>query len=278
MTKVTRTLCLGAFALATLSSQLHAQVIRGSVHDASSKSPIPGALVTLLLGDSVSQRVTTDPDGTYSLTARADAYVIRVTAFGYFASDSIRVHLAAGASTDLDIALRPSAILLERIEVSAGLEPAREGFERRRSSGDGTFFDGIQIALQGRDRTLNLMATAPGFIVDVENTLRPLHPRSCLVVFLDYYRDPIFYSTGTDGRDPARRRSAFPEEAPVRLAFGGFYSNLQLLLQDVHVRGIEMYREIMDIPEEIRNGPRQWQLRPFRRGCGAVFIWTNDSW
>jgi len=231
-----------------------------------------------MLADSVSQRVTTERNGTYSLRAREGVYMIHVDAFGYFTSDSVQVHLAAGDSTELDISLRPSAILLERLEVSATLEPAREGFERRRSSGDGTFFDGIQIALQGRDRTLNLMATAPGFIVDVENKLRPLHPRSCLVVFLDYYRDPIFYSTGTDGRDPARRRSAFPEDAPMRLAFGGFYSDLQLLLSDVHVRGIEMYREIMDIPAEIRNGPRQWQLRPFRRGCGAVFIWTNDSW
>lgn len=256
---------------------VESQIVRGTVYDSSDSQPIAGARVTIAKGDSVLGETLSSVLGFYQLAAPdPGTYVLRIDHFG-FQSEQTRVRIGAGETREFDVSLRPAAFELDALLVEAQPERGRDGFERRRSSGTGTFFDGIEIALQGRDRTLNLLATAPGFVVDVDQTLRPLALRGCLVVFLDNYRYPILYTDGSDPRT-ASRHDTEDYRQPVRLAFGGHYSDLRYVFSRMHVRGIEMYRSITDIPEEIRKGPRLWELRPLGRGCGAVFIWTNDAW
>ena len=253
------------------------QVIRGTVYDSLGAQPIVGARLTIAQGDSVFGETQTNALGFYQLAVPGPGtYLLTVEHFG-FESKPSPVQIGDGETREFDISLRPAAFELEALLVEARPERGRDGFERRRSSGTGTFFDGIEIALQGRDRTLQLMATAPGFVVDFDQTLRPLALRGCLVVFLDHYRYPILYTDGSDPRNSSRRVIEDYRQ-PVRLAFGGYYSDLRYVFSRMHVRGIEMYRSITDIPEEIRKGPRFWELRPLGRGCGAIYIWTNDAW
>jgi hypothetical protein len=58
------------------------------------------------------------------------------------------------------------------------------------------------------------------------------------------------------------------------------FQDLDHLLEDFHIRGVEMYRSISDIPEDIRKGFRAHALRPIGQvgGCGAVIVWTNNGW
>jgi hypothetical protein len=258
----------------------HGQSVRGRVTDASTGTAIASARVSIVDADSVIAQVTTDAEGVFHLVApRAGRYRLRAESFAFrqYLSDVVR--LTSGSTAIIDIKLEPAAVLLDSLSVAVVRERGSDAFERRRENGTGTFFDGIDIALRG-DRALDLLSTARGFTLDIDRRLRPFHSRGCLAVFLDDIPDPIHFSYGERGHSRQSRVGASFEPPPVRLAFGGLYQDLDILLSSVHIRGVEMYRSISDVPLEIRNSVRQRALRPIghQGGCGAVIIWTDRAW
>jgi hypothetical protein len=281
--RITRAALLSLSGLAGFAATdaLHAQEVRGRVTDAASGNPVALAMVTLQRADSVHARVITNAEGRFSVPApSAGTWTLRVERLGYMAHAEAPLEVEQATSHEFDIQLRPNPIALDSIAVGTARERGRAGFERRRAEWDrGTHVDGIELALSGGGRQLDLISAARGFTLDRDRRLRPFHTRGCLIVFLDNIPDPILFSTGERGFQPRSTWSSF-EPPPLRLAFGGMFEDLDYLLENVHVRGVEMYRSISDVPDDIRNGFRAKALRPFGQmgGCGAAIIWTNDGW
>jgi hypothetical protein len=272
--------CITAIAavLSLAHSAVHAQSVRGRVVDALTTDAAPLAMVTLVRADSVHARAITAANGEFALPApTAGDWTLRVELVGYHTYTEGPINVHAAISREFLIRLQPDPIKLEALSV--GRERGRDGFERRRGQWDrGTYFDGLDLALLSRGRPLDLISRARGFTLDHDRLLRPFHVRGCLVVFLDNTPDPILFSRGETGHQ--RRTLSGVPQLPFRLAYGGMFQDLDHLLEDFHIRGVEMYRSISDIPEDIRGGFRAHALRPIGEvgGCGAVIIWTNNGW
>ncbi len=79
--------------------------LEGTVTDASTSDPVPGAEVTLTAEQH--RRVTTAPDGTYGLYLGVGDWTAGVEAFGYL-GDSDTVTITTGTTTTHDVALQPA--------------------------------------------------------------------------------------------------------------------------------------------------------------------------
>jgi hypothetical protein len=60
--------------------------------------------------------------------------------------------------------------------------------------------------------------------------------------------------------------------------------SLNVLIDVEDIRGIEIYRNISELPDELRTAMRMGDLWPIERHlrqsepCGLVWIWTNRGW
>lgn len=111
-----------ASLLAALPAALAAQAVEGTVVDAQSGAPIPGALVSLLSSDGQARaRALADEAGRFTL--RADAagrYQLRAERVGYAAALSPPLELAAGQTIPYRLAASAQRMQLEALVATAG--------------------------------------------------------------------------------------------------------------------------------------------------------------
>jgi hypothetical protein len=115
---------------------LQAQVVRGRVHDASSATPVVGALVSLVreTGDSALVSVLTNRGGEYALRAPgAGTYRLTVKRIGVERFISVAFVLGAGETRHVDAPIAAIAMSLPEVTVS-GLCVTRRGELRRIAS------------------------------------------------------------------------------------------------------------------------------------------------
>jgi len=117
-----RTLPLLASLLAALPCALAAQGVTGTVVDAQSGAPVPGALVSLVGSDGVTRaRVLADSIGRFALRApAAGRYVLRADRIGYAAATSPPLQLAAREVITYRLAASARRIRLEGVVATAG--------------------------------------------------------------------------------------------------------------------------------------------------------------
>ncbi|MFL5539421.1 MAG: carboxypeptidase regulatory-like domain-containing protein [Longimicrobiaceae bacterium] len=122
-----RTALVLASLLATLPAALAAQAVEGTVVDAQSGAPVPGALVSLVSGDGRARaRALADDAGRFSL--RADAagrYQLRAERVGYAAALSPPLELAAGQTIPYRLAASAERVRLEALVATAGGDSRR---------------------------------------------------------------------------------------------------------------------------------------------------------
>jgi hypothetical protein len=253
------------FPNASATGGLHAQDLRlwGRVLDADTEEPVAQAAVTLLGEDRVlAGPVLTGPSGEFRLEwgGPSEGIRIRVERLGYHSHTTDTLTLEH-AEPQVEIRLERDAIRLDPLDVrGSGRERGRDGFQRRREGDRGFFLDPIHIALMEAPQATDILRRVPGFYEDFHRGVLPM--TGCVVTFLDHMTLPLSV-TGSRG-SLGSNRLAFGEGLP-----------LNEVVRARDVRGVEAYRTMADVPDEIRRGFRWPSVDPL---CGVVIVWTTIGW
>ena len=94
---------LAVAALLTVQPTLHAQELRGTVRDAASRQPIPGAVITLLdsRGSALGRNIT-DQQGRYRIAMPSQAVTLRFVRIG-FRPSTANIPRSGAAVDTLDV-------------------------------------------------------------------------------------------------------------------------------------------------------------------------------
>lgn len=183
----------------------------------------------------------TDSSGAYRLTGvAAGTQTMEVRALGY-APQTAPTTLAPDSEAVLDVELTTVKRVMDTIQVVAQRLYSIDavGFERRRRSAPGIFFDAEVVRRRGPYSVMQLLWEVPWLQVhqtgfDREVVMRAGR-RSCI---------PTFFVNGM--------------QMP-----GELLSELDLFVRPHELEGMEIYRSGATTPAE------------FRSGCGAIVVWTR---
>jgi hypothetical protein len=273
-----------------LSAALPAEAQRftGRVIDATTGERIGLAHVALLDAEgSVLRSVLSDTAGHFVLDARrSGSYRLRVSSLGYAAYESPRIDLAADETFTADVRLSAAGIPLDPLVVRArsGEERGRFGFDRRCALGTGVCLTEDSIWARHPRLVSDALYSVPGVQVwEMDGNVQVFSMRGgkCFMMYRDHW--PIGVLVGVQ---PDIRQPQFPPGASERMrCFQGFI-NCYFNVQDI--RGIEIYRDITEVPRELRDvrfidlWPNSWMTRANRlwgrEACGLIWIWTDQGW
>jgi hypothetical protein len=116
-------ICVGLTLSA--SRPVHAQELRGTVRDAASRQPIPGAVITLLdaRGSALGRNIT-DERGRYRIAVPSEAFGLRFVRIG-FRPFTATVPRSGRAIDTLDVAMTSLPTMLDPVTVRANACPTR---------------------------------------------------------------------------------------------------------------------------------------------------------
>ncbi len=156
--------------------------VAGTVTEAASEAPLPGANVVVLSGEQdagTQQGASTDADGTYRLTGLAPGtYDVRASFIGY-QSQTKAVEVAAGETTEVHFALATGDVALEEMVVVGYGTQERSDLTGSISSVptedlEEAPIEGAQEAIQGRvagvSVTQNTGSPGSGFSIRIRGT------------------------------------------------------------------------------------------------------------
>jgi hypothetical protein len=108
-----------------MSAALHAQELRGTVRDAASRQPIPGAVITLFdaRGDALGRNIT-DQGGRYRIVVPSQASTLRFVRIG-FRPFTANIPRSGAAIDTLDVAMTSLPTILDPVSVRANACPER---------------------------------------------------------------------------------------------------------------------------------------------------------
>jgi len=240
------TVMLAAVPAPVFSQERTSGVVTGRVVDQDSEDPVPGAQVSLVVIDSLSDppeiSTVADLQGAFRFDNVSDgSYWVVTQSIGYpERSDSVEV--PAGAFVDMVVSLPREAIELEEIVVTVGsVLLARQGFyDRKRQGFRGTFVDRLEIEKK-----------RPAAITDLFQDMRGL-----TVVWGGIYGGHVFMN----------QRSSLMGNLPgcrPQIWLDGIRSTMESLdvMRVEEVEGIEVYRGA---------APGK-----FTDPCGTIAIWTR---
>jgi hypothetical protein len=247
------------------------QRVFGRVIEERSERGVGLARIRLIAADSsVSAATTADSAGFFVLdSASPGSQVLRVDALGY-ASRSDSVTIAAGEVINVVVRLAPEGMRLAPLEVRArgGLERGRFGFERRSALGRGVFLTADSIAARDPRVATDALRGVPG-VININDNVFSMTGGKCLVIYVDHRLSPVQV-----GRRPS------PRQVMAGSLAGSDALNL---ITDVgRIRGIEVYRDLAEVPRELRTAMRMEDLAPVNRplfeACGLAWVWTDIGW
>jgi hypothetical protein len=282
------TAAISAALVFLLVTPLEAQRFTGRVVDAASADGIGLARVELLDADGrFLHVVAADTAGFFVLDARRPgSYRLRVSSLGYAPYESPRIDLRSAETFTADIRLSAAGIPLEPLVVRArgGEERGRFGFERRCALGTGVCLTEDSIWARHPRLVSDALHSVPGVQVwEMHGRISVFSMRGgkCFMMFRDHWPIGILAGVRPDLRQPQ-----FPDRPPedVRCPQG----NVNCYFGIEGVRGIEIYRDITEVPRELRDvrfidlwpigsgtrGNRLWGREP----CGLIWIWTDHGW
>jgi len=242
---------LALLPLAEVAGAQRPGVLTGIVRDAAG-APIALAEVAVVTSD---RRAITDSSGAFTIgSLRAGAIVVTVRRLGYQPGE-IFAEIPAGATTRVEIVLRPSAATLDTVRVFADFcTPfADRGFDCRRSRRlPGTFLDARAMDSIGAQRIPELFKGIPGFkVVPIKPSLggpvlavRSTVAWRCLVEMVD-------------------SRPPDPLLNPMPLTPEELYA-------------VEIYATPREVPRELQR--YMWKsIRGVRTPCPVVMYWTSGA-
>ncbi|CAN5646847.1 hypothetical protein BH23GEM11_BH23GEM11_07470 [soil metagenome] len=280
------------------TAPLQAQSVSGRVIDDFTNQPVATATVTLLNAQLATVGAASSSEGGFfQLRMPASgSYTLRVQRIGYEDHEGRAFEVAAGEHVEVELRLSPAGVRLDPLVVLArrAFEPGREGFARRRELGRGLFLDMITIAVAEPRVATDVFRGLEGVqvvgAVDgglLRFSIGSMRGHRCLAVFLDHAADPIMIQ-----RSPTAPRlepgvgamrgglagggGSLRSEAPPEFA-AWVYGSLDDLVDPSSLRGVEVFRDWTEVPDELRRGIRAQHL--LHGGyCGIVLIWTEIGW
>ena len=165
------------------------------------------------------------PAGRYRLEAKVIGFV----------PETAYVDVAAGKTARVEMELRHSAIVLEKVETAGNGKGHLADFERRRAAGKGTFLTREDIQKKGQHSIAESLRGVRGLRVDCQSTCKAQMVRSTNC-------EPSFFVNG------------FPTDSQI------------LFTPVLDVAGIEIYRGPSETPGEFLGSNAM---------CGAIVIWTK---
>jgi hypothetical protein len=231
------------FFLCMVSAAAQAQSVRGTVLDATTQKPLPGASISVSTDTATSRKAVSDSAGAFRLTLpRAGLYTVVVSRIGYarHSGDTIRVN--AAEIVTLRIEMDQKAIPLHPVVITDRLSRMPPGFEQRRSMGFGRFLDRSEIDNRHPIRTTDLFLGMPGV------HLTPLARQAGLLLQL---RKPTGYCV------PAIYIDGLP--------LGENRQSLDLMIDSNMLEALELYPSVSTAPVQYRTGD-----------CGIVLFWTRQ--
>ena len=275
------------FLLAVLPGAALSQTVRGRVLDSATDAPVAGATVRLL-GEGGGSTIAGNAGEFEVEVEAAGVFRLQVERIGYPESTSPEFSVASGEVVDITFRLDAEAMLLSplTIEGRRGGDHGRDQFARRCASERAICLDPIHIALADPPLTSGYFRDIPGLVLDPNQgqMVRRLGD-NCIVTFLNhqvwaFFTPVVNYPLPTVGligrNNPAAPRRGFRGAVNPRPGDNA----LDLRLGPGAVRAVEIYLDPDDIPEEIWDSPRAWDLWPLNsmQRCGAIIIWTHDQW
>jgi hypothetical protein len=224
-----------------------AQVIRGVVVEAESRTPIPGATIELL-GEvgRAPIKATSDSAGLFVINIhRAGTFTIQARRLGFMVAEPDTVTLERDQVLSVEMRLGASAVPLEPVHVTARKVEWLADFERRRSGAFGRFITRKTIEERAPIRTSDLFSTMPGFVLTrqrrgqtVELQMRGTAGLCQPAVWLD----GLLVSQNVSG------------------------SMIDALVSPQMLEGVEVYNSVASAPPEFRAG-----------NCGVLVFWTKQG-
>jgi len=246
-------LFLVAAVMAAVAAQpAAAQSIRATVRDAATGAPVAEALVRVAAEDGalVSSGFANEGGVVVLRVRRPGTYRVEAERSGYTAA-AVQVD-AGGPQVQVELRMGRRPFVLDTVVVFGQRrdERGRHGFERRRSLGLGVFLDSATLAQRARTAPWvgDILRGVPGLQMDRPRG-RATVPRSvrgwrCMVTLVD-----------------GRRMDLVPPR------------ELHHVIAPSDLKGVEVYREFSEVPEEFRGSVYQGMYP-----CGAVLYWTRVRW
>ena len=251
---------------------VQAQVIQGRLIDDETDRGIDGGIMSLMLGERVVDRILSDSTGAFMLLAPAvGVYSVTVQRIGYRQARSALLNLEFGDTITVEYRVLPEAILLEPMLVVATSRAGRAQFLRRMNEGAGQF------------------VTRP-----VLDSLDLWHPALAFRHVEGFY---LFFGwgqfeSGSSGMIPRIR--SYMGHGCVGFVVDGVVAGARFLmdrgknpwslypldgLTEDEIMGMEFYRYIGEVPEELRHLANDAMSNMGSDGmCGLAVIWTRARW
>lgn len=142
-----------------------AQIVRGSVLDATTQAPIAGATIELREAGSGRQpiRATSDSAGAFLLSApHGGTYTIQARLIGFLTAPPDTIRISKDDPIRVEMRLDANAIPLQPVRVTARGDSAGEDARR---TGFGRVISRAEIDARGAQATTDLFRVMPGFVV-----------------------------------------------------------------------------------------------------------------
>jgi len=281
-----RRLALPVVAIGWLSGSvqgLAAQSVAGRVLEDGTLQPVPFASAALVdSADNVVASVVADSLGSFFLRADPGSYRLRAQRIGYATATSEPILLRRDEPVIVELRLSVSGVPLEPLIVRArGMERGEDAFRRRRDLGAGVFLDPDSVALRRPRFAWHAFRGVEGIMMKETFTGARIYSFSggrCMAIYVDHNPRPYAWDTPSSGASGLFRGRA-PNVGPFdsRLALGG--GALSHIVGE-SIRGVEVYRDFWEIPEELKTAQRIKDLwrdnAPMP--CGMAIIWTSVAW
>jgi len=221
--------------------------VSGRISDMRNGQPIAGAQITL---DGAGLTQVTDSRGAFTIAgAPGGTQTLLIRAIGYL-PELRTVDLLRDVPASLDVGLSNLRTMLDTMRVTANRLYARDasGFNRRRITGMGMYFDSADVARANVFGVSRMLMRVPGVeLAGVGMSAR------VLMRGMGKYCQPTFIIDG----------APFPD-----LLAG----DLDMLVPPEDVVGMEVYTREVETPVQFRGMASFGQRGP---GCGSVVVWTR---
>jgi hypothetical protein len=263
----------------TAPRAVDAQSVGGRVVEEGTLEPVPYAGVTLVdSADAVIASTVADSLGSFFVRARPGHYRLRADRIGFATATSESIELRENEPLIVELRLSARGVPLEPLIVRArGIDRGEDAFKRRRELGEGVFLTQDSIALRKPRFAWDVFRGVAGINVDQSGRVFSFSGGRCMAIYVDNNARPYAWYNPNRSRSGLfnSRRSATAGDP--RLALGGEGYGHVL---GGNLRGIEVYRDFWEIPEELRTAARVEALWPadVLLPCGMALIWTKVAW
>jgi hypothetical protein len=258
MRPIPRLLATAGLLLGAATADAQVQ-LSGRVIEDSSGEPIVDA--TVVLQDSRGRRLaqqSTDETGFFSfVVSSAGSVRLQAERIGYRRATTPQLRFDGYTMFGVEVRLAVDAVLLAPLEVMVRsrtpVSPTLAGFERRRTTGTGSFLGREDIERRNPARVTDILLSMPGVQVQRRIVYMARSQNCPAQIYIDGFH--INRQVGGGG---GRRGSALTEMFPIDDMVG-----------PGSVEGIEVYQGLSQVPAEF--------LTPEAAACGVVAIWTRRS-